>query len=81
MTELTYHSASELLAGLVARRVSARELLDAHVARHERVHAELNAVVATDLERARADAAVIDERRVRGEPLGPLAGLPVTVKD
>jgi amidase len=56
-------------------------LLDVHVARHERVHAELNAVVATDLERARADAAVIDERRVRGEPVGPLAGLPITVKD
>ncbi|MGQ0481097.1 MAG: amidase family protein [Pseudonocardia sp.] len=81
MTELTYRGAGELLVELTARRVSARELLDVHAARHERMHPRLNAVVATDLERARAEARAIDERRARGEPVGPLAGLPMTVKD
>lgn len=65
---------------MAARRVSARELLEAHVDRHEQVHAQINVVVTTDLEQARA-AAVIDDARVRGETLGPLAGLPITVKD
>ena len=81
VTDLTYSSAVELLADLDARRLSARELLDVHVERHEQVHGEINAVVATDLERARADAAAVDEARVRGERLGQLAGLPMTIKD
>jgi amidase len=81
VTELIHTSATELLADLRSRRVSARELLDAHVARHEQVHGLVNAVVATDLDRARADAAAIDEARVRGEALGALAGLPMTIKD
>jgi amidase len=81
VTDLTYRPAVEMLDDLAARRISARELLDAHLARHEQVHGRINAVVTTDLERARADAAAIDDARARGESLGPLAGLPITVKD
>lgn len=73
--------AVEMLADLAARRISARELLDAHLERHREVHGEINAVVTTDLERARADASMIDDARARGENLGALAGLPITVKD
>ncbi len=73
-------TARELLADLTARRVSARELLDAAVDRAEAT-AELNAVVATDVERARDAAAAIDDARARGAELGPLAGLPMTIKD
>jgi len=73
-------TARELLADLSARRVSARELLDAAAARAEAI-AALGAVVATDLDRAREAAAAIDEARATGAELGPLAGLPVTVKD
>ncbi|MGI5129013.1 amidase family protein [Pseudonocardia sp. CA-107938] len=74
-------TAREVLADLAARRVSARELLDARLARHEAVHPVLNAVVQTDVERARQEAAAVDEARARGAELGPLAGLPITVKD
>jgi amidase len=81
VTAPTHRSATELIADLEARRVSARELLEAHLERHEQVHPRLNAVVATDLDRARADAAAIDTARARGERVGPLAGLPMTVKD
>ncbi|NWG52666.1 MAG: amidase [Hydrogenophilaceae bacterium] len=70
-----------MIENLVAKRVSARELLDAHVARCEAVNPKLNAVVATDLDRARREAQAIDDARARGEALGPLAGLPMTVKD
>jgi amidase len=38
-------------------------------------------VVTVDLERARARARAIDDHRVKGDALGPLAGLPMTVKD
>jgi amidase len=81
MTDPLYRGATELLEDLANRRVSARELLDAAHARHEAVHSRLNAVVALDMERARAEATSIDEARARDTPLGPLAGLPMTVKD
>jgi amidase len=77
---MTEPTARELLADLSARRVSARELLDAAAARAEAT-AALGAVAATDLTRAREAAAAIDEARANGAELGPLAGLPVTIKD
>lgn len=76
-----YATARQMLADLAAKRISARELLDAHVARHDALHNRLNAVVAADLERARSDALAIDEARMRGDKLGVLAGLPMTIKD
>jgi amidase len=81
MSSLTYRTAREMLADLVAKRISARELLDAHVARNDALAAKLNAVVATDLGRARKDAQAIDDARVKREPLGALAGIPMTIKD
>jgi amidase len=80
MTEV-YATAREMLADLAAKRISARELLELHVARNAALHARLNAVVATDLDRARDDAGAIDEARAKGETLGALAGLPMTIKD
>jgi amidase len=80
MTDL-YATAREMLADLKARRISARELLGAHAARSDALASALNAVTVTDLERARSDAQRIDDARSRGEAVGPLAGLPMTVKD
>jgi amidase len=68
-------------ADLSAKRISARELLDAHVARHAAFAKSINAVTATDLERARKDAQAIDDARAKGAGLGALAGLPMTIKD
>jgi amidase len=78
---MLYRSATAMLADLAAKRVSARELLDAHVARNDALHAKLNMVIARDIERARRDAAAIDEARAKGATLGALAGLPMTIKD
>ena len=77
----TYATARTMIAELRAKRISARELLDAHVARNDRVAAAINAVVEMDLARAQRDAAAIDEARANGDPLGPLAGIPMTIKD
>ncbi len=76
-----YATAREMLAELNAKRISARELLDAHVARNDALAPTLNAVVARDLERARKDAFAIDDSRAKGASLGALAGLPMTIKD
>jgi amidase len=77
----TYATARSMLADLKAKRVSAAELLDAHVAQNDRIAKTINAVIETDIARAQKDAAAIDERRARGAELGVLAGLPMTIKD
>jgi len=75
-----FATATEMLAALRARRVSAVELLDLHQRRIERHNPELNAIVEPDFERARHDAEAADARRARGED-APLRGLPMTLKE
>ncbi len=77
----TYATARSMLADLTAKKVSARELLGAHLARNDAVGKAINAVTATDIARARKDAAAIDDARAKGATLGALAGLPMTIKD
>jgi amidase len=80
MTDL-YATARQMLADLNAKRISARELLDAHAARNASLAASINAVTVTDLDRAKKDAQTIDDARAKGANLGALAGLPMTIKD
>jgi amidase len=80
-TELCYRTARDLADLLRRREVSARELVAAHLERIERVNPALNAIVTLVPERALAEAAAADERLARGEPVGPLHGLPVAHKD
>ena len=78
---LTRASATEL-AGLIRRGdVSAREVVDAHIARIEAVNPQLNAVVFPMFEEARAAAEAADAARSRGDPMGVLHGVPMTLKD
>lgn len=81
MTLQIYATAREMIAALEAKQVSARELLDAHVARNEQVGKKINAVIASDLGRAYGAADVIDNARAKGKPMGTLAGIPMTAKD
>ncbi|WP_030716833.1 amidase [Streptomyces sp. NRRL S-237] len=61
--------------------VSAVELVDSHLDRIAAVNPRVNAVTQLLAERARAAAAQLDRRRAAGDPLGPLAGVPFTVKE
>ena len=81
MIDLSTATATEVLAALRAGTISSAELLEAQLARVEKFNPELNAVVAMDLERARAGARAADEALARGQLLGPLHGLPITIKD
>ncbi len=77
----TYLSASAWLQAMATGEVSAREVLELHLARVDAVNPGLNAVVALDLARARQRADDADRARQRGESWGPLHGLPMTIKD
>ncbi|MEI4272208.1 amidase family protein [Klenkia sp. LSe6-5] len=70
-----------MLAALAAGEVSAEELTRAHLDRIAGPGAALNALVAVDTDAALAAARTVDADRAAGRPLGPLAGLPITVKD
>lgn len=74
-------TATELAEAIRDRRISSRELLEYLIARGDRLNPALNAIVAWDVDRARAAAAAADEATARGELAGPLHGLPMTVKD
>ena len=73
-------SATDLIAALAARRVSALELADEAIARIETRDKAINAVVVRDFDRAREAARAADAALARGERK-PLLGLPMTVKE
>ncbi|MDR5781473.1 AtzE family amidohydrolase [Caballeronia sp. LZ065] len=60
---------------------SARDLIEATLARIDAGNAHVNAFTAITRDRALAEAAALDARRARGEPLPPLAGVPFAVKN
>ena len=78
---LTQFGAVELARSIAAGDVSAREVVDAHIERIEEVDGALNAVVIRRFDAARAEADAADGARRGGATLGPLHGVPVTIKD
>jgi amidase len=79
--ELCFTSAIQLAASIRTRKVSAREVMEAHLAQIERVNPGVNAIVTLTADRAMADAAAADRELARGRPRGPLHGLPIAHKD
>jgi amidase len=76
-----YSTARAMAAAVAAKEISARELLELHLARIAEVNPAVNAVVSLDEERARAGAVEADARLARGEEVGVLHGLPHAFKD
>ncbi len=74
-------SASDIAAKVASGEVSAKDVVEAHIARIEAVDGRLNAVVSRRFDEARAEAALVDAAVARGEKLGPLAGVPITIKE
>jgi amidase len=79
--QLAFAPATEQLRLLETGKIGAAELLELYLDRVERFNPAYNLVVAFDRDRARATARDIDAQRASGDPLGPLAGLPITIKD
>ena len=81
MDDPTLWSTRRQAAAIAKREVSSRELLDQQLARIEAVNPAINAVVTLDVDRARAAADEADAAVARGDDLGPLHGVPITLKD
>ncbi len=80
-SQLPFASATRLRAMLAKGEIGSVELLDLFCERIDRYNPEYNLVVAFDLDRARGEAVEADRRRAAGEEAGPLAGLPMTIKE
>ncbi len=79
-SELWQQSAGDLAALIKARRASSRDVVEAHLARIAAVNPAVNAVVEVLSEPALAAADAADAAVAAGAPLGPLHGVPFTVK-
>ena len=81
MTDIAFSAATKLCADLAERRLGCVELLEHYLSRVDSFNADINAIVVTDIDRARARAAAADAALARGESWGPLHGLPMTLKE
>jgi amidase len=79
--DVCFRPATQLAAMVRSREISARELLEAHLARIDRLNPGINAIVTLDAEGARAAADAADAALAAGGSVGPLHGLPVAHKD
>ncbi len=80
-TDPVFLSAAEIAHLIANEQLTSCEAVDAHIRRIEVVNPRLNAVVVPLFEQARAEARAADAKQQRGEPLGPLHGVPITVKE
>ncbi len=85
MTTETYaekpKTLAELREGIASGRARATDLANRHYARIEKVNPRLNVFLSLTKERALEQAAKVDAAAAKGDPLGPLAGIPVGIKD
>ncbi|MGJ5203778.1 amidase [Bradyrhizobium sp. HKCCYLR20261] len=80
-SDLARLSAVELLAGYRRKRFTPVDVVEDVIAALDATNARCNVVVTAMYEQARADAKRITAAMQAGEPCGPLAGVPVTIKD
>ncbi|MBD3648876.1 MAG: amidase [Pseudomonadales bacterium] len=81
MDELAFSDATSLAAKIRDKEISSVELLEHYIARMERYNPDINAIIVTQLDKARARAKEADQALGRGESWGPLHGVPMTVKE
>jgi len=81
MTDTAFQPASDLVQALRDRTISASDLLELYLDRIDRHNPAINAVVHIDRDAARVRASEADDARAAGTDPGPLAGLPMTVKE
>lgn len=80
MSELTFLSAVAMVEQIREGELSPVELVEAHLARIEKLNPKLNAFVQVDAESARRQARASEEAVTRHEKLGPLHGVPISIK-
>lgn len=81
MSEIAYLTAHELGARLRDKEISAVEVMEATLSRLDRLEPALNAFVTVMADEAMEAARKADQALQKGEPVGPLHGIPISVKD
>lgn len=79
--EICFLTATELTHRIRAKDISAREVMEAHLAQIDRVNPKVNAIVTLLPEQAMNQARAADDALASGNEVGPLHGLPVAHKD
>jgi len=80
MSDLTFLPAVAMAQQVRDRKISSLELVDQHLAKIESLNPKLNAYVQLDTERARRDASAADKDLASGKDVGPLHGVPISIK-
>jgi Asp-tRNA(Asn)/Glu-tRNA(Gln) amidotransferase A subunit family amidase len=80
MADLTFLSAVTMAQQISEKKISPVELANAHLAKIERLNPKLNAFVHVDVDRVRREARAAEAAVVRGQTLGPLHGVPISIK-
>ncbi|KJS55489.1 glutamyl-tRNA amidotransferase [Streptomyces rubellomurinus subsp. indigoferus] len=80
-TPIIKWTAAETASAIAKGEVSAVEVAQAHLDRIDAVDKKVNAFLHVDIEGALNAAKAVDEKRAKGEELGPLAGVPLALKD
>jgi amidase len=79
--DIPFWSARQLAQAIRDKKIGCLELLNSYLARVERHNKNLNAIVQFDIPGAQMRAATADDALARGEPLGPLHGVPITINE
>src|SRR4030043_692078 len=79
--KIIYSSAVALARAIRTKQVSSEEVVNAYLKRMRAVNPKLNAVVQETADTAYEQARAADEAVARGDPIGPLHGVPMTIKD
>ena len=81
LADITNSSAKRLALAIRRKEISSVEVVELFLRQIEKINPKLNAVVQVNGDRARAEAKLADQQVHRRERLGPLQGVPVTIKD
>ena len=80
MIDPTFLPAVTMAAQVRARKLSPVELAEAHLSKIARLNPKLNAFVEVDADRVRGDARIAEAALMKGHNLGPLHGVPISIK-
>ena len=80
-SEIIRQTACDLATKIKSRELSAVEVARAHLDRIAEIDGEIHAFLYVDGERAIASATRVDAKIAAGEEIGPLAGVPLALKD
>lgn len=80
MSELIFLPAIEMAELIRAKKISPVELVEAHFAQIEKLNPKLNAYVQLDADRARRAARDAEDAVMHAKPVGPLHGVPISIK-